>query len=113
MTRRQLLSQGFIKGAGVVAAPSVISTLVSQRAYACGDQEDVSGSTIPVMVLDLAGGGNLVGPNIVPGGMGGPDDVSGDLTLLGITGNIRPVKKFGLTWHQEVNDSSRVRSSYS
>jgi hypothetical protein len=101
MSRRQLIAQGFLNGAGVVAAPSVISTLVSQRAFACGDQQEALPSNVPVMVLDLAGGGNLVGPNIVPGKEGGQDDVIGGLGTLGISGSIQAVKKFGLSWHNE------------
>ncbi len=34
MSRRDLLAQGFINGTGMVVAPSVLSTLVSQRAFA-------------------------------------------------------------------------------
>lgn len=100
MSRRELLGQGFISGSGMILAPSLISTLMAKQAYACGDVEQTTGD-VPVMIMDLKGGGNLVGPNIVPGTEGGPDDPVGDLGKLGISGSIVPVKKFGLTWHQE------------
>ena len=70
------------------------------KAFACGEQESAVGNTIPVLVLDLAGGGNLVGPNIT-GREGGQDDVIGGLATLGIKGNINAVSQFGLKWHNE------------
>ena len=100
MSRRDLISQGFMNGAGIVAAPSVISTLVSQRAFACGVEQSADASdNVPVLVLDLSGGGNLVGPNIVPFDQGG--GVIGGLRTLGIDGNITQTERFGLKWHTE------------
>ena len=103
MSRRQLLAQGFIKGSGVALAPSVLSTLAAKRAFGCDDKIETTGNEqIPVMFMDLGGGGNLVGPNIVPGTRDGQSTPVGDLKPLGIANDqISEVKDFGLSWHNE------------
>lgn len=103
MSRRQLLAQGFIKGSGVVMAPSVISTLATKQAFGstCGGENPQSSSNVPVMIMDLAGGGNLVGANIIAGTQAGQGNSVGGLATIGIDGPAVPVNEFGLAWHQE------------
>jgi len=81
-TRRQLIQQGFLTGAGTLAGFSSMS-LISQRVSAldadlaarideCG--LGVGASKIPFICFDLAGGANFAGSNVLVGGAGGQED---------------------------------------
>ena len=101
MSRRQLLAQGFISGISSVAAPSVLSLLLSKRAYGCEETSE-NLKNIPVMQFNLAGGGHLVGSNLIAGGPGGQKDPAGDLKKLGITDGIaKPKEALGALWHED------------
>ena len=86
VTRRDFLSQGFGTGLATIAAPGIFSLFANPRAAmaalspdiqalktTCGI--DVQGAgKIPFICIDLAGGANMVGSNVLIGGPGGQLD---------------------------------------
>jgi hypothetical protein len=76
-TRREFLGQGFISGAAMIASPSLLGLFKGQEARAQAVQCNVSGAgngNIPFVCFDLGGGANMVGSNVIVGGMGGATD---------------------------------------
>ena len=74
-TRRQFLGQGFIAGAAMVASPSLFGLLsksgnAQAQAASCGLTAGGAGR-IPFICIDLAGGANMVGSNVLVGLQGG------------------------------------------
>lgn len=104
VTRRQFISQGFISGAATVIAPTIFGLFANPRAAqaalspdlealkrACGIAVQGAGK-IPFICIDLAGGANMVGSNVLVGGTGGQLDflsVAGYGTL-GLPGDMVP-----------------------
>lgn len=85
VTRRDFLAQGFLTGAGIVSAPSLLGLLAGARnaeaaislspdiaalKAACG-LDVAGGGKIPFICFDLAGGANMVGSNVLAGGQEG------------------------------------------
>lgn len=104
VTRRQFISQGFISGAATVIAPTVFGLFANPRAaqaalspdlealkQSCGIAVQGAGK-IPFICIDLAGGANMVGSNVLVGGTGGQLDflsVAG-YGRLGLPGDMVP-----------------------
>lgn len=74
-SRRDFLAQGFLGMTAFALAPSALS-LISSAAHAqatgCA-APGIIGMT-PVIIIDLAGGGNIAGSNVMVGGAGGQMD---------------------------------------
>ncbi|MGQ0430096.1 MAG: hypothetical protein ACT4UQ_09205 [Gammaproteobacteria bacterium] len=104
VTRRQFVAQGFMSGAATVVAPSVFGLFANPRAahaalspdlealkQACGIAVQGAGK-IPFICIDLAGGANMVGSNVLVGAQGGQRDflsVAG-YGRLGLPGDMVP-----------------------
>ena len=104
VTRRQFISQGFISGAATVIAPTIFGLFANPRAaqaalspdlealkQSCGIAVQGAGK-IPFICIDLAGGANMVGSNVLVGGTGGQLDflsVAG-YGRLGLPGDMVP-----------------------
>src|SRR5579872_3973296 len=102
-TRREFVAQGFLSGAAVALAPSLMGLLGSKRARAYGLDGDIQGSVtacgittgagkIPFICFDLTGGGNIAGSNVLVGGPKGQLDflsVAG-YNKLGLPGTMVP-----------------------
>ncbi len=104
VTRRDFLAQGFGSGLATIAAPTVFSLFANPRAAmaalspdiqalktSCGI--DVQGAgKIPFICIDLAGGANMVGSNVLVGGPGGQLDFLGTAGYgkLGLPGDMLP-----------------------
>ena len=86
VTRRQFVSQGFVAGAATVIAPTLFGLFANPRAAqaalspdlealkaSCGFAVQGAGK-IPFICIDLAGGANMVGSNVLMGGQGGQRD---------------------------------------
>ncbi len=86
VTRRQFVAQGFLSGAATVLAPSIFGMFANPRAaqaalspdlealkQSCGIAVQGAGK-IPFICIDLAGGANMVGSNVLAGGQGGQLD---------------------------------------
>lgn len=75
-TRREFLGQGFMTGAAYVVAPSILSMLGVNRANAQAScaLTGAGAGKVPFIGIDLAGGANIAGSNVMIGGPGGQDD---------------------------------------
>lgn len=104
VTRRDFLAQGFLKGLGVVTAPSLFGLFANPRnAYAalsgdlqalkatCGIATQGAGK-IPFICFDLAGGANIAGSNVLVGKQGGQLDFlsTAGYNKLGLPGDMIP-----------------------
>ena len=85
-TRREFLAQGFTAGAGTVVTSGILGSLLSSpnaladlspdmltRLTECG-LDGGSARKIPFIAIDLAGGANMAGSNVLTGGTGGQMD---------------------------------------
>jgi hypothetical protein len=104
VTRRDFLAQGFGSGLATIAAPTVFSLFANPQAAqaalssdiealkaSCGI--DVQGAgKIPFIAIDLAGGANMVGSNVLIGGPGGQLDFlsTAGYGKLGLPGDMLP-----------------------
>ena len=104
VTRRDFLSQGFGAGLATIAAPGIFSLFANPRSAmaalspdiealktTCGI--DVQGAgKIPFICIDLAGGANMVGSNVLIGGPGGQLDFlsTAGYGKLGLPGDMLP-----------------------
>ncbi len=129
-TRRQFIAQSFMTGGATVLMPSMFSLFTNPRlAHAApplpGDiataisacQITAGAGLIPFICFDLAGGGNIMGSNVLVGGPGGQLDflsVAG-YNKLGLPGTMVPSSSktgtfvdstFGLRYH---SDSAHLR----
>jgi hypothetical protein len=75
-TRREFLGQGFLTGSAMIVAPSLLSMLgvKSANAQASCALSGTGAGKIPFIGIDLAGGANIAGSNVMVGGAGGQDD---------------------------------------
>ena len=92
MTRRDLISRGFVSFTSSVMVPGVLASL-SQRAYGieCVSKKD-GGTPIPFMVMDLGGGANFAMGNVIAGKKGGQKDFLDDAAaaMLGCPSDQNP-----------------------
>ena len=107
VTRRDFLRQGFITGTGVTLGGSLFSLFANPRAAQAALSDDLqamfagnnscalgtSGSNIPFICFDLAGGASMIGSNVLAGGQGGylndPISAAG-YSKMGIPGDMVP-----------------------
>jgi hypothetical protein len=105
MTRREMISQGFQAGVGTVVGSSALgllahpmmaraalsSDLDSLSATLCGIAQAGNGK-IPFICIDLAGGANISGSNVLVGGAGGQMDLltTAGYSKLGLPGDMIP-----------------------
>ncbi len=104
VTRRQFVAQGFMSGAATVIAPTIFGLFANPRAaqaalspdllalkQSCGIAVAGAGK-IPFICIDLAGGANMVGSNVLVGAQAGQRDflsVAG-YGRLGLPGDMVP-----------------------
>lgn len=103
VTRREFLGQGFLAGGAFVTAPPLLSLLMSKKAHAlvtdptntdpsigCG----LGGGAgkIPFICVDLGGGANMAGSNVLVGGPNGQEDFlsTAGYNKLGLPGDRIP-----------------------
>lgn len=125
VTRRQFLSQGMITGAAAVTAPTLLSLLGGRNAYAqsaCTPPVGGAGM-IPFIGIDLAGGANIAGSNVMVGGPQGQEDILslGGYSKLGLPEDFTPQgsaasvfdPEFGLLFHTDsaLLDGIRARTT--
>jgi hypothetical protein len=104
VTRRQFIAQGFMSGAATVIAPTVLGLFANPRAaeaalsadlealkQSCGIAVQGAGK-IPFICIDLAGGANMAGSNVLVGGPGGQLDFlsAAGYGKLGLPGDMVP-----------------------
>ncbi len=78
VTRREFLGAGLISGSAMVMTPSILSLLNSGTANAATPTDcglgGSSGGKVPFICIDLGGGANITGSNVLVGGPGGQLD---------------------------------------
>jgi hypothetical protein len=104
VTRRQFIAQGFLGGAATIIAPSVLGLFADPRAaeaalsadlealkQSCGIAVQGAGK-IPFICIDLAGGANIAGSNVLVGGRDGQLDFlsAAGYAKLGLPGDMVP-----------------------
>lgn len=104
VTRRDFLAQGLAAGLGTVVAPTVFGLFANPRAAmaalspdlealraTCGI-EVLGAGKIPFICIDLAGGANMVGSNVLIGGPGGQLDFlsTAGYAKMGLPGDMLP-----------------------
>jgi len=107
VTRRDFLRQSFISGTGVALGGSLFSLFANPRAAQAALSPDLTtlagglsdcalgttGTQIPFICFDLAGGSNMIGSNVLAGGQGGylndPISAAG-YSRMGIPGGMVP-----------------------
>ena len=112
-TRRDFLAQGFLGMTAFALAPSALS-LLSNKAFAqaTGCPVIEKGGMTPVIIIDLAGGGNIAGSNVMVGGAGGQMDFLANYASLGLPPDFHPSRsgktnnEMGLVFH---SDSGMLR----
>lgn len=104
VTRRDFLSRGLLGGSGIVAGPTLFSLFANPREARaqlscdlatllddCGIATQGAGK-IPFIGIDLAGGVNISGSNVLVGGQGGQLDFlsTAGYNKLGLPGDVIP-----------------------
>jgi hypothetical protein len=94
VTRRDFLARGLLSGVGIVFSPTIFSLLKSSPAAAQASACVLSAGSgmIPFICLDLAGGANIAGSNVLVGGPGGQLDLltAEGYSLLGLPSDMTP-----------------------
>lgn len=112
-TRRDFLGQGLLSSAAMLASPSLLGlfgsgSAAAQAAAECGVSTGGAG-LIPFVAMDLAGGANVSGSNVIVGGPGGqldPLDADG-YEKQGLPTDMFPTdpaqvnSELGLLFHQD------------
>lgn len=111
-SRRDFLAQGFLGMSAFAMAPSILSVM-SNSAYGAATCPTAVGTGMsPVIVIDLVGGGNIAGSNVIVGGMGGQLDFLPNYQTLGLPPDFHPSmsgrtnNEMGLVFH---SDSGMLR----
>ncbi len=94
VSRRDFLAQGFITGAGMVMAPTLLSLMRAStaRAQGMGCVLRAGAGLIPFLCIDLAGGASIAGSNVLVGGPGGQLDLltAEGYSKMGLPSNMTP-----------------------
>lgn len=111
-TRRDFLAQGFLGMSALAIAPSLLTSLSNSAHAAVTCQTAQSSGMAGVIVIDLAGGGNIPGSNVMVGGPGGQLDFLPNYSSLGLPPDFHPSlrnqtnNEMGLVFH---SDSGMLR----
>jgi hypothetical protein len=104
VTRRDFIAQGLTAGLGTVVAPTIFSLFANPRAAMAALSPDLEAlrsqcgisvlgaGKVPFICIDLAGGANMVGSNVLIGGPGGQLDFlsTAGYGKLGLPGDMLP-----------------------
>ena len=110
-SRRDFIAQGFLGMTAFALAPTALS-LLSTSAHAAECALPTFTGMTPVIIIDLAGGGNIAGSNVIVGGQGGQMDLLSSYATLGLPPDFHPSlsgqtnSEMGLVFH---NDSGMLR----
>ena len=103
-TRRDFLAQGLLTGVGSLILPFAAKAQIPGCEMGLTVTEN---PMIPVIVIDLAGGGNIAGSNVIVGKAGGQDDYLTDYTTLGLDASRHPSlpnmvdRELGIAFHRD------------
>ncbi len=108
-TRRDFLSQGLISGITYSLAPSLFGMLKMGQALGAEGCNDALAQAVnkktPVILIDLSGGSNIAGSNVLVGDQQGQHSYLANYRRLGLPDNMRPTNagmvnnEFGIKFH--------------
>ncbi len=128
LTRREFISQGFMRGSGVVLGSSLLGGFLTPRNTHAALSADIQAlketcgiaslgaGKVPFICIDLAGGANIAGSNVLVGKQGGQMDFlsTAGYSKLGLPGDMTPAianpqtglsdfinTDFGLAFHSD------------
>lgn len=110
--RRDFLAQGFLGMTAFALAPQALSLLSQSAQAAIVCPTSLATGMAPVIIIDLVGGGNIAGSNVMVGGLGGQLDFLPDYQTLGLPPDFHPSlsgkinNEMGLVFH---SDSGMLR----
>lgn len=119
VTRRDFLGQGLVAGIGYTVTPSLLGMLYSQQAFGaegCVGPDIVFEQKTPVIIIDLAGGGNIPGSNVLVGDQAGQHSFIPSYGRLGIPDNFHPKEsgmvnnEMGLKFHSKSGMLDGIRN---
>jgi hypothetical protein len=119
VTRRDFLSHGLISGTGIAFAPSLMSMLHIKEVYGaenCLDPNLMAERKTPAIMVDLSGGANIGGSNVIVGGQGGQNDHLSNYQSLGLPADRNPSRtgmvndEMGLKFHTQSGLLDGIRS---
>ena len=99
-SRRDFMAQGFLGTMAFTLAPNM-------SAFAADCVAPTFIGKTPVIIIDLAGGGNIAGSNVIVGGQGGQEDFLQTYASLGLPPNFHPSlpgmtnNEMGLVFHSD------------
>jgi hypothetical protein len=110
-TRRDFLAQGFISMSGMYLAPTLY-TLLTQKVEAQTSNiacppKNLANAYVPLISIELAGGGIIAGRNVLVGDIGGQMDFINDYKSLGLNPSESPTtaakvsSELGLKFHTD------------
>jgi hypothetical protein len=122
VTRRDFLSHGLVAGVSYSMAPSLLSLLRINEAHASENCIAAAGNMdkrTPMIIIDLAGGGNIPGSNVLVGDQAGQHSYIPDYKRLGLPDNMHPSNQgmvnseMGLKFHSDsaMLDGIQARTS--
>lgn len=122
VSRRDFLAKGFLAGAAWALAPNMLDLITKRSLYSSIFGADISecggvpalNQNIPVIIFDLAGGGNIAGSNVIVGASGAQENYlpEAEYASLGLPPDMTPEKsgqvnsELGLKFH---SDSGMLR----
>jgi hypothetical protein len=122
VTRRDFLSQGLVTGTGFVMAPTLLGALSMKSVYGaedCFKPMDLSQRKTPIIMIDLSGGGNIAGSNVMVGDAGGQHSYITDYGRLGLPSSMNPANngmintELGLKFHSQSAMLESIRATTS
>lgn len=88
-SRREFMAQGLLGISALAIAPELMMRNAHAQT-AAGCVQAASAGLSPVIIIDLAGGGNIAGGNVVVGGAGGQMNFLQNYTSLGVVASEHP-----------------------
>lgn len=109
VTRRSLMAHGLLGSVGTALVPSFLSLLWEKQAFGLTCSDASTGTELPAfIVLDLVGGANIAGNNVLVGKNNNQEDFLGSYATLGIPNALSPKtlaakvdRTMGLAWHSD------------
>lgn len=109
VTRRDMMAQGFLGTVGALAMPSFLSLLWERQAFGLTCADGGGGTRLPgFIVLDLVGGANIAGNNVIVGKNNSQSNFLTSYATLGIPNTLSPATNaakadasMGLLWHAD------------
>lgn len=116
VTRRDFLSQSLLSTGSLVVLPSLYTMLSAGRAFGADCTAAPRNAKTPFICIDLAGGANIAGGNVIVGKQGGQMDLLASYDKLGLPNTMRPQltgqvsNELGLAFHADSGMLRGIRS---